>query len=105
MGKSYSITEKGTRKSVHSRSASVIERKMLFYIELFEESSAYYMAARLQKEHWEINVVSSGSSWICLAQALARPDNKTIRELCDYLSDLAEFYGGSFQRWELDSTP
>lgn len=79
------------------------EKLIVFYLELYEETSAYYLAARLQKEHWEINVMPAGSCWILLAHALASPDPQTIGDLCDYLSDLSEFYGGSFKRWELDS--
>ena len=79
------------------------EQPIMFYIEVYEESSAYYLAARLQKEHWEINVMPAGSCWILLAHALVTPDHQTIGDLCDYLSDLSEFYGGSFKRWELNS--
>ncbi len=82
---------------------SGLEKLIAFYIELYEESSAYYLATRLQKEHWEINVIPTESCWILLAHALVTPDHQTINDLCDYLSDLSEFYGGSFKRWELDS--
>lgn len=80
-----------------------VEKLIVFYIELYEESSAYYLAARLQKEKWEINVMPAGSCWILLAHAAVVPDYQTISDLCDYLSDLSDFYGGSFKRWELDS--
>ncbi len=96
------INEKGVYHDLGYRPKEP-EKPVVFYIELYEESSAYYLAARLQKEHWEINVMPAGSCWILLANALASPDHKTIRDLCDYLSDLSEFYGGSFKRWELDS--
>ncbi len=96
------INEKGVYHDLGYRPKEP-EKPVVFYIELYEESSAYYLAARLQKEHWEINVMPAGSCWILLAHALASPDHKTIRDLCDYLSDLSEFYGGSFKRWELDS--
>lgn len=78
------------------------EKLIAFYIELFEEESAYYMAARLQQEKWEVNVMPSGGAWMCLAHAMVKPDSSTISDLCDYLSDLSEFYGGVFQSWELD---
>ncbi len=80
-----------------------VERSIAFYIEIYEETSAYYMAARLQKEHWEVNVIPTGSRWICLLHAIVTPDHETINDLCDYLSDLSEFYGGSFEKWELGS--
>ncbi len=83
--------------------ASELEKLIAFYIEIYEESSAYYLATRLQKEHWEVNVMPTGSCWILLAHALVTPDHQTLNDLCDYLSDLSEFYGGSFKRWELDS--
>ncbi len=80
-----------------------VERSIVFYIEVYDESSAYYMAARLQKENWDVNVIPTGSCWICLANAIVTPDHQTINDLSDYLSDLSEFYGGSFKRWELDT--
>ncbi|MBP3192550.1 ribonuclease E inhibitor RraB [Natronogracilivirga saccharolytica] len=79
------------------------EKMIVFYIELYGESSAYYLAARLQKEHWDVHVMPTGSSWVLLAKAVLTPDHQTITDLCDYLSDLSEFYGGSFKRWELDT--
>lgn len=79
------------------------EQPIMFYIEVYEESSAYYLAARLQKENWDVNVLPIGSLWICLAQAIVQPDNQTIEDLCDYLSDLSEFYNGKFSKWELGS--
>lgn len=78
------------------------ERSVVFYMELYEETSAYYLAARLQKEHWEVHVMPAGSCWILLAHALASPDNQTISDLCDYLADVSGFYGGSFKSWELE---
>ena len=82
---------------------SKMEKHIVFYIELYDESSAYYLAARLQNEHWEINLMPTGSCWILLAHAVITPDHETISDLCEYLSDLSEFFGGSFKRWELDS--
>ncbi|MDG5766297.1 ribonuclease E inhibitor RraB [Balneolales bacterium ANBcel1] len=103
MGKINSESE-SARLSGYVKAKSVgVERPIVFYIEINDESSAYYMAARLQKEHWEVNVIPTGSCWICLAHAVATPDHQTISDLCDYLSDLSEFYGGTFKRWELDS--
>ncbi|MDI6402617.1 hypothetical protein QLX67_11470, partial [Balneolaceae bacterium ANBcel3] len=61
-------------------------------------------AARLQKEHWDVHVIASDSCWICLANALVKPNNRTIDDLCDYLSYLSDNYGGTFQKWELGST-
>lgn len=100
--KSVSVKEK-LHNTVGFTSPGV-EQPIVFYIELYGESSAYYLAARLQNEHWDVNVIPSGSSWICLAHAVVTPDNQTINDLCDYLSDLSELYEGSFKRWELGSS-
>ncbi len=90
--------------AISGYSSASVDKSILFYIELFEESSAYYMAARLQKENWEINIIPIGSCWICHAHAVITPDMQTILDLSNYLADLAEYYGGTFKRWELKST-
>lgn len=110
MGKLKSkVNEREGVGSVHQQGSNYVyggpamEKMIVFYIELYEESSAYYLAARLQKEHWDVHVMPTESSRVLLAKAVLTPDHSTICDLCDYLSDLSEFYGGSFKRWELDT--
>ena len=103
MGKHKAVTVNEEWKQAIKTTHSGIEQPIIFYIEVYGESSAYYMAARLKKENWDVQLISTGSGWICLANAIVTPDDQTINDLCDYLSDLSEHYGGSFKRWELGS--
>ena len=101
MRKVRSVAQKDEMNGAIGFNETAAEHDIVFYIEVYEESSAYYLAARLQREHWDIQLIPNGSCWVCIAHAVATPDYETIQDLSDYLSDLSEFYGGSFKKWEL----
>jgi regulator of RNase E activity RraB len=72
-----------------------------FFFYLPTEEGAYRIAARLQKDGFDVEVhpPDESSEWSCCATKTMVPEFDAIVKIREYLTALAELHGGKFDGW------